>query len=273
MLKIGDFSKFGRVTVKTLRYYDKIGLLKPVRVDELSGYRFYSADQLTSLNRITSLKMLGLSLDEIKLFLENDADPERLIKLLRVKYLEAQEHLREERIRLIKLEDWLDQIQKEGIMPINDVTVKRVEALNIASVRKTIPTYGDVSGLFGELCSFLGRSRIHFTGPAMALYYDHEFREKDVDVEVAVPVAGAIPPHKEIAVRHLAEIRQAAVLIHRGPYENFSQSYKTLMVWIESNGYQINAPNREVYIKGPAGDSKGNPAEYITEIQIPVEIK
>ncbi|MEJ2047981.1 MAG: MerR family DNA-binding transcriptional regulator, partial [Dehalococcoidia bacterium] len=46
MLKIGDFSRLSRVTVKALRYYDEIGLLKPVEVDRFTGYRYYSLDQL-----------------------------------------------------------------------------------------------------------------------------------------------------------------------------------------------------------------------------------
>jgi DNA-binding transcriptional MerR regulator len=62
MFKIGEFSKFSQVTVKTLRYYDQIGLLKPAEVDRFTGYRYYSVDQLPRLNRILALKDLGLSL-------------------------------------------------------------------------------------------------------------------------------------------------------------------------------------------------------------------
>ena len=65
MLKIGDFSKFSRVSVKTLRYYDEIGLLKPISVDQFTGYRYYSAEQISQLTRIVGLKNLGLSLEEI----------------------------------------------------------------------------------------------------------------------------------------------------------------------------------------------------------------
>jgi DNA-binding transcriptional MerR regulator len=72
MIKIGDFSKLARVSIKALRYYDEIGLLKPVSVDQYTGYRYYSTSQLPRLIRIIALKDMGLSLEEIaKLLGEN----------------------------------------------------------------------------------------------------------------------------------------------------------------------------------------------------------
>ena len=65
MIRIGDFSKLSRVSVKTLRFYDEMGLLKPVEVDRFTGYRYYEFDQLPRLYRILALKDLGFSLEEI----------------------------------------------------------------------------------------------------------------------------------------------------------------------------------------------------------------
>src|SRR5574339_582645 len=65
MIRIGDFSKLSRVSVKTLRYYDETGLLKPVHVDPFTGYRLYEYSQLSTLHRILALKDLGFSLEEI----------------------------------------------------------------------------------------------------------------------------------------------------------------------------------------------------------------
>ena len=66
MIKIGDFARLGQVSVVTLRHYDDIGLLKPVRVDSFTGYRYYSIEQLNHLNRILTLKDLGFSLDQVE---------------------------------------------------------------------------------------------------------------------------------------------------------------------------------------------------------------
>ena len=83
--KIGDFSRISRVTVRTLRYYDEIGLLKPVRVDEYTGYRYYSIEQLPELNRIVMLKEIGLSLDDIGGMLNGNTPAGYIKQLLQVK--------------------------------------------------------------------------------------------------------------------------------------------------------------------------------------------
>ncbi|MBN1862314.1 MAG: MerR family transcriptional regulator, partial [Dehalococcoidales bacterium] len=93
MLKIGDFSRLSRVTVKALRYYDEIGLLKPVSVDRFTGYRYYSAEQLPRLNRIIVLKNLGLSLEEVSQLLNDDLTAEHIRQLLHVKQAEIRQRL------------------------------------------------------------------------------------------------------------------------------------------------------------------------------------
>lgn len=60
MFKIGTFSKLSIVPIKTLRYYDKRGLLKPSTTDKFSGYRYYSAEQLLTIQRIITLKKTGI---------------------------------------------------------------------------------------------------------------------------------------------------------------------------------------------------------------------
>ena len=75
MIEIGDFSKLSQVSVKALRLYDEMGLLKPARVDNFTGYRYYSADQLPRLNRILALKDLGFSLGQIAQLLKDNCPP------------------------------------------------------------------------------------------------------------------------------------------------------------------------------------------------------
>ena len=65
-LKIGEFSQMMQVTVKTLRHYEQKGLLFPYEVDEWTGYRYYSVEQMQRLNAIRQLQSLGFSLVEIK---------------------------------------------------------------------------------------------------------------------------------------------------------------------------------------------------------------
>jgi len=82
MLRIGEFSRLARVSVKALRLYDRLGLLKPVRTDELTGYRHYSSEQLPRLNAILALKELGFSLEQVALLLDEGAPLERARTML-----------------------------------------------------------------------------------------------------------------------------------------------------------------------------------------------
>jgi effector-binding domain-containing protein len=273
MLKIGDFSKFSQVSIKTLRYYDEIGLLKPIKVDELTGYRYYSAEQLPLLNKIIGFKELGLTLEDILKILTESLPADDVIKLLKAKRRTTLDLLRREEARLKKMEEWLRKIEKEGNMPKYDVVVKKVEALTIASVRDTLGSYSEVGKLYGELFAFIGSKRIKPMGPPLSIYHDHEYKDKDADVEAGIPVAAGTAGSDKVKVQTLPVIEQAACLIHKGPYENFNQAYQSLMSWIEENGYSIEGPNREVYLKGPGQFIKGNPNDYITEIQVPVKKK
>lgn len=66
MLKIGEFSKLSRVSVRMLRHYDEVGLLAPSEVDSMTGYRYYSERQLITAGRIAALRALGFGLSETR---------------------------------------------------------------------------------------------------------------------------------------------------------------------------------------------------------------
>jgi DNA-binding transcriptional MerR regulator len=76
-LKIGEFSRLARVSVKALRLYDQLGLLRPARTDALTGYRYYSSEQLPRLNAVLALKELGFSLEQVQVLLDEGSSLER----------------------------------------------------------------------------------------------------------------------------------------------------------------------------------------------------
>lgn len=268
MLKIGDFSRLSRVSVKALRYYDELGLLKPVSVNRFTGYRYYSADQLPKLNRIIGLKNLGLSLEEVAQLLTDNLSSEQIMGLLHDKRAEIRKRMHDEQRRLERVEEWLKQFEKEGTMPSYDVVMKKVSPQGVASLRDIVPTYADITRLFEELCPYLEKHEAKWVGPPLAIYYDCEYKEKDVDMEVAVPIQGDLPATERIKVGELPGIEQTACIIYQGPYEKIHEAYFFMMKWLEENGYEITGPDREVYLVGPgqAADSTG----YVTELQFPV---
>src|SRR5262245_66460597 len=93
MIKIGEFSKLVQVPVATLRYYDQVGLLKPVEVDRFTGYRYYSASQLPRLHRILALKGLGFSLEQIGAVLDEGLTPEQIRGVLRLRHAQISQEL------------------------------------------------------------------------------------------------------------------------------------------------------------------------------------
>src|SRR5689334_17292258 len=144
MIKIGDFARLSQVSVVTLRYYDELDLLKPVKVDTFTGYRYYSADQLPCLNRILALKDLGFALDQVKLMLAEELTLEQLRGMLQVQRDEIEKRVAGEQERLVRIDARLRQIELEDKMPNYDVVVKTVAAMWVAACRVTIPSNDQV---------------------------------------------------------------------------------------------------------------------------------
>ena len=93
MLRIGEFSKLSRVSIRMLSHYDDIGLLKPAEIDQFTGYRYYSPEQLPVVGRITALKDMGFSLADIGKMLEIYENRDELDDYLMKRQLELQEML------------------------------------------------------------------------------------------------------------------------------------------------------------------------------------
>ena len=270
MFKIGDFSRLSFVTVKTLHYYDEIGLLKPVKVDQFTGYRYYSADQLSRLNYILSLKDLGLSLEEIATLINDNLKPVQMRDIFILKKAELQQRVADEQRRLDQVEKLLKRIEKEGTMPDYQITIKKLEPILVASIRDTIPTYGDCGPLFGEVYKYLAKKFVlKPAAQAMMLCHDGEYKERDVDVEIAVPLNKEIKGSERVKVYKLPAVEQAACTIHKGAYSTVNEAYSAIMAWCEANGYEPVSPDREIYFTNP-NDQK-DPSKNITEIQFPVK--
>ncbi len=104
VFRIGEFSTIAQVSGRQLRHYDQLGLLKPIYIDPETGYRYYSASQLPRLNRILALKELGLTLDQIGQFLEENVSADELRKMLHRKQEEIEQAMRESQMHLNYIE-------------------------------------------------------------------------------------------------------------------------------------------------------------------------
>jgi effector-binding domain-containing protein len=271
LYKIGDFSRLCRITVRTIRYYDEIGLLKPVRVEQTTGYRYYSIEQLPMLNRIIMLKGIGLSLDDIKGLLNNGMSADYIRQLLQVKRTEIQERVNQDSGRLKQVEVWLDRINKEGTI-LTDINIQRktVPALRVISKRE-IGTYEEtIAKLHGEIVWQINhpgnQETVKVTGPVMGLFYDDEYKEKDADIEVAIPISGEISINKvNIEVKTLPKCEVISAM-HKGTLYDINKAYAQIMEYAEEHDLKLITPVRELYFTYLEELPED---ELLTEIQFP----
>ena len=268
MIRIGLFSKLSQVPVKTLRYYNEIGLLEPAEIDRFTGYRFYSVTQLPRLNRILALKDLGLSLNQIARLLTEELPVEQLRGMLRLKQVEIQQQMQQEEEKLDRVAARLRQIEQENKMSNYDVVIKKVEPQRIASMRDVIPSYPEQGHLWQDLETVMVQNQIKSTGPCLTLYHSDEPK---IDAEVCEPIAEdiSLPQNTQVQTRELPAVVVAAV-IHHGPFNTLSESYEAVLKWIEANGYQINGPCREIYLQPPTEMGSQTDPDTVTEVQFPV---
>ncbi|MFN2202590.1 MAG: MerR family transcriptional regulator, partial [Caldilineaceae bacterium] len=174
MLKIGEFSKLAQVSVKTLRYYDELGLFKAEWVDRYSGYRYYSLDQLPRLNRILALRDLGFSLVQIERIIREDQDVVGLCRLMELRMTELEHEVQVQQERLNRVATRLKLIQEEGHAPRYDVVSKELPSGLVAGIRDTVDGFAAIVSLAGELHSFLVRRGVSPgpLSPFTAIYFD-----------------------------------------------------------------------------------------------------
>lgn len=268
MFKIGDFSRLNRVSVKTLRHYDKLGLLVPLHVDGQSGYRYYSASQIPLLNRILALKEIGFSLEEIGLALKRQMTGAEMTGILHAKKDEIMATIRTEQTKLMRLEAFIKILKQEDCQMNYDIVVKETTPIKIASIRDRIPTYNAQGNLWNELALYLNEHHIKIIAPCYAIYHDHGFKEKDIDTEVAETVAEFGTGSERVKFRMLEGVKEIACATHKGPYGELHLAYNAISMWLEENQYQITGPVRECYLKGNWDEP--DPKQWITEIQFPV---
>lgn len=271
MLKIGDFSKLSRVSIRMLRHYDKINLLKPIKVDDVSGYRYYSEEQLLIMARIHVLRDMGFGLSLIREALACYDDKEALEQYLRGRHAELEALLEQTARRLPSLETAMEWLRKDGTMNY-DVVLKTLPERQVASVRQVIPAYEEEGRLWDVLFQETAPMNMKMAEPpyVSAFLHDEEYKEADVDVEVQVSVKGTYADTEHVRFKVQPETNVVSITF-RGSYKQFPESYASLASWTEANGYEFCGPMMDIYHVGP--HETQNPEEFITEICCQVKKK
>jgi len=278
MFKIGEFSRLSRVSVRMLRHYDQLGLLTPSQTDRFTNYRYYSAEQLPRLNRILALRDLGFSLEQIAGMLDDDLSSDQLLGMLKLKRVEIEQQVQMENARLVRVEARIRQMNESMKHDTYDVILREVEPELVATYREVAADDDRIQQMFDLVETYVAQfDQARADRPPLTIYYDDEYRERDIDAEVAVPLNYAIPEGESIRVRLTPPQTQVACVVHLGGYSTIYQAYNALLGWIETNNYQMVGPIREVYIRyGADGLNLALPQtylekdsnQYVTELQL-----
>lgn len=265
MYKIGLFSKMNRVTIKALRYYDEIGLLKPAHIDDFTGYRYYTSDQLPVLHQILFLKQMGFTMEEIAA-VRNGMSPEKLLKSKKMKLLED---IAENTHKLAQVEHYLS-LDKGGFDMDYNIIIKELPEVIVASMRTVVKSYNDFFTIVPPMGLEMERLGCVCAVPEYCfnIYHDGEYKEEDIDVEVCEAVVEAREESEMVKFRKIDRVPEAACTLHKGPYETLGRAYGATMRWIENNGYEMVDFPRESYIDGIW--NKDSSEDWLTEIQFKI---
>lgn len=272
MFRIGDFSRLCMVPTSALRYYDEQGLFKPMQVDPLTGYRYYSAMQLPRLNRLLALKDMGLSLEQIARLLDEDLTPEQIRGMLKIKQVELQQQVKDGQKRLERIKVWLEQFEQENEMSNYAVVIKKVAPLRVAEIRESIPSMEligpTLNRLFDELLDYIHANGSKPAAAAVTTYYEMSPNHQNIEVGAGMPYEGTnLAETDRIKIIELPGEEQMASVIHNGALSGLPLAYEAIMKWVEANSYQIVGPSRELNLEY---ERDGDPSKYVTEIQFPV---
>lgn len=265
MFTIGEFSKVCGLTVKTLRFYHDEGVLTARAVDDSTGYRYYTEDQIETARAIALLRGLDFSLADIREILTRQIAGEAIVATLERHRADLEQRAKQTRAAMRTLDRWIKEERAANLDVTTDkIQEKQLEPMLIAGIRMR-GRYSDSGKAFGRLGRNLGR---HISGPAFLLHYDSEYKEDDADFEACMRL------RSQKTVDGISTREQvggpAVCLLHRGPYEEMGRSYARVMKYLRAKGHEIVMPTREIYLKCPGLIFKGNPRNYLTEIQIPI---
>lgn len=257
MLKIGEFSNLAQVTVKTLHHYDEIGLLKPVKIDPFTNYRYYSVEQLSQLHRIMALKELGLSLEQIRLMLNDDLPPEQIRGMLNLRQAEIQQRMHEEQERLQRVNFHLKMLELEGQLPALDVLIKDIPSIFGLTLRRSVQPQNMVAlGL--EFEEAAAENNIQLTDHVREIRYEEEYQYIHDDVEFVWPVASSQINAVELKTFGILQPKLiaglpmvASYIIHGADPQQYATILPVFRRWIVDNGYKLRPSHRLVFHRGP----------------------
>jgi len=263
---IGEIAKVCAIPIRTLHYYNSIGLLYPAHVDPDSQYRYYSHDQIPDINTIKRFKVAGFSLKEMKVLLEKESMIETQA-LIREKCMDLEQRIQSLLYTKNRLEAFLANPSADYRNA--EILVRRIPEEVVACSRYVGEATPDEFHLrFSKLSRIINREGLLPTGTMRAVFYGG-YRDSDraeMDIEICVPVPAETGLSSTV---RLFGDELAVQCTHHGSHRIISQTYHIMRRWMDENHFVPVGRVVENYIIDRL--ITRNEDEFITEIFIPVK--
>jgi DNA-binding transcriptional MerR regulator len=255
MLSIGGFASATRLSLKALRLYDQLGILKPRHVDRDSGYRYYHSDQLGAARLIRMMRQMEMPLATIRLVLTAaPADAARLV----------QDYWRQRERRMVEarrvVHDLLAALHKETPTMALDVSVKTIAPQPIISITRRLKIEqldGHIRDSIQRLRALAQERGLPVTGDPFGIYHGSVNHDDDGPIEVCLPVERGAEADG-VTARELTGGTAAYVLLHgeQCEFPGVLEGYDAVYDWIQENGYETGEPPREIWHSQDQADNQ-----------------
>jgi len=251
---IGQISKLFQISIRTLRYYDDIGLLKPAYIDSVNNYRYYTTDQILYLYIINELKYQGFSLKDINDFLVNK-DIDSILNIYKRRKKEIRNEINELLIKEERLQHKIDILDKTTAyeqneqIPDSKVEIKDIPVRRVVNIRRHSP-FGFVSVTLRtiELLNLFHDKNLQAKEPYMIVFWD-DYRDLNVfnaDYEMC---AESYSLENHIGIENIRDIPGGLYIsiFGKGYYEASIEKYNVMINWIKENGYKRKGPTIKLF--------------------------
>jgi DNA-binding transcriptional MerR regulator len=275
MFRIGEFSRIGRVSMRLLRYYDELGLLRPAHTDSSNGYRYYTAAQLPQLNRILVLRDLGLTLEQIARALQDKVSAEELRGMLLMRRAEIEQLQAEQAVQLRQLESRIQALDGEADGVPDDVVIRAEPERRYLSLRARHASFASAVGmvleLYREVPAQVGRGVL---GQLMGVSHSPEFEPDDLDLELgfaleAEPAKLPVIGSRKLELRTLPPHPIVATCVRVGSPVQAHLTTGKIARYLEATGYRLAGPSREIFLQPP---QDGKIEQSVVEMAFPIEV-
>lgn len=267
LLTIGEIARLFHMNIRTLRYYNELGILKPEYVDSNTNYRYYSTNQFERLNTIKYLRALDVPLEKISNFFD-EKDVNTILSI----FMEQRENVLKKQKQLAQIEkkitNRIEQIETALSATYGQVMVKHLPQRKIVLLKKNFTLADDLELLIRDLSKdhcldnaiFLGKVGVsisqqnlikeqftHFSSIFVVVEAEDDFKNKD-----SVLSEGSY-----------------ATIQYQGTHDEASQHYTLLLNYIKDSGFQIKGDSVEITIIDTGITNDCN--KFVTELQIPIQ--